>query len=142
MIEKNENNRKKINECIIDEFIKNYKTVKNDNDFIEYIIDILKNNLLIFYENYMESISNETLYLLEYSELINEIKECISIYKNVLKDKIKSIVEKKAKEFICIQADEEKNNDNMSIDHKRRLKGFEKITNILSKIIISFVKNT
>ena len=128
MIKKNEDNRIKINKCIIDEFIKNYKTVKNDNDFIEYIIDILKNNLLIFYENYMESISNETLYLLEYSELINEVKECISIYKNELKEKIKSKVEEKAKDFICFQADEEKNSDNMSIDHKRRLKGFEKTT--------------
>ena len=43
------------------------------------------------------------------------------------KKKVKeSIVERKAKDFICIQADIEKKNDNINIDHKRRIEGFKK----------------
>jgi hypothetical protein len=147
MKKNNENNRLKINQSIINEFIGKYKIVKSDNDFIEHIINILKNNLLIFYENYMENISNNTLTLLNKSELVNEVKKCIQIYKDELKNKIESIVERKAdkcfgeikvkesivernaKDFICIQAEIEKKYDNINIDHKRRLEGFRR-TNI------------
>ena len=144
MEKNNENNRLKINQSIINEFTGKYKIVKSDNDFIEHIINILKNNLLKFYENYKENISNNTLTLLNKSELVNEVKKYIKIYKDELKKKIEceieiqvdkffdkkkvkeSIVERKAKDFICIQADIEKKNDNINIDHKRRIEGFKK----------------
>jgi len=126
MINNNEKDRIKINECIIKKFIEKYKIVKTDKDFIKYIIDIFKENLMIFYEKYRESISDDTLNILKKSNLINEVKKSITTYKDGLKNDIKSIIEDKAKIFICLQADIEKNNDNMDIEHKRRLKGFEK----------------
>ena len=135
MIDNNENNRKKVNKDIIDEFTGNYKIVKNDKDFIGYIIDILKKNLLIFYEKYTENISNNTLNLLNASDLINEVKKCIKVYKNDLKEKLKnkSIVENKAKEFINLQAHIEKTIDNMNLEHKRRLKEFKKTNRLYFK---------
>lgn len=126
MLKNNEKNRTKVKECIINEFIENYKIVKTNKDFIGYIIEILTKNLLKFYEKYKESISNNTLILLKNSDLIKEVKKCIKAYKNDLKEKMKSIVENKAKDFICLQAEKEKLYDNMSIEHKRRLKGFIK----------------
>ena len=126
MLDNNEKNRIKVNKYIINEFIGNYKIVKSDKDFIGYIVDILKKNLLIFYERYKKNISNNTLNLLYSSDLINEVKKCIQVYKKELKKKINTMVEKKANDFICLQADIEKRNDNMHIENKRRLKEFKK----------------
>jgi len=126
MLDNNEKNRMKVKKYIINEFIGNYKIVKSDKDFIGYIVDILKNNLLIFYERYKKNISNNTLNLLYTSDLINEVKKCIQVYKKELKEKINTIVEKKANDFICLQADIEKKNDNMHIENKRRLEEFKK----------------
>ena len=139
MLKNNESIRIKVKESIINEFIENYKIVKTNKDFIGYIIDIITKNLLKFYEKYKENISNNTLILLKNSNLIKEVKKCIKIYKKDLEEKMLSIVEKKdskekmlsidekkARDFICLQAETEKYNDNMDIRHKRRLKGFIK----------------
>jgi len=126
MLDNNENNRTKVKDSIINEFNGNYKIVKTNKDFIGYIIDNFAKNLLKFYEKYKENISNNTLNLLKNSDLINEVTKCVKAYKNDLKVKMQLIVEKKAKDFICLQAEKEKQNDNMTIEHKRRLKGFIK----------------
>jgi hypothetical protein len=99
MEKNNENNRLKINQSIINEFTGKYKIVKSDNDFIEHIINILKNNLLKFYENYKENISNNTFTLLNKSELVNEVKKYIKIYKDELKKKIECEIEIQVDKF-------------------------------------------
>ena len=127
----NSNNEKKIIDSIVEEFIENYKKVKKDENFINYLVNMLGINLKDFYE---KDISKATLNLIFNSNIIKNIKDYISFYKDVTKNQIKKIIEEKAKIFLNKQVQLEKDeNENIKIKNKRRLNKFKKTTEIFLK---------
>ena len=127
----NSNNEKKIIDSIVEEFIENYKKVEKDANFINYLVNMLGINLKDFYE---KDISKATLNLIFNSNIIKNIKDYISFYKDVTKKKIKKIIEEKAKIFLNKQVQLEKDeNENIKIKNKRRLDKFKKTTEIFLK---------
>ena len=108
---------------IIDEILR-------DGDLIDYIIDIIVNNLSKYYEN---KISNKSFNSLNKSEFIKEVKNKITNYKSEIKEIIKPIIEEKAKIFLDEQAKIAIQKGNMNIKNKRNLNEFKKTTEIFLK---------
>ena len=132
LIKINKNNEELIKKNIIDNFINNYKNVKEDYELLYYLIDTLGRSLNKFYNK--EKIFNASLNILLSSEIFDNINNFISYYKNETKKIIKSIIEEKAKIFIDYQVIEEKRKlANIKIDNKRDLKGFKKTNKIFLK---------
>ena len=121
---------KTIQERIIENFINDFNQVLRDGDLIDYIIDIIVNNLYEYYEN---KISNKSFNSLNKSEFIKEVKNKITNYKSEIKEIIKPIIEEKAKIFLDEQAKIEIQKGNMYIKNKRNLNEFKKTTEIFLK---------
>ena len=134
MLKINKNDEEKINKDIINNFIEDYKNVLRDDEFINYIINILVKNLQSFYKSDIIKISNASYNIIYNSDIINNIKQFISYYKNETKEIIKPVIESCAVDFIDKQAffEKEKKN-NIKIKNKKRLKGFKKINEIYLK---------
>ena len=127
----NEKEEEKINYHIINNFVKEYKYTKTDEGLKNYIVFMLGKNLSSFYtndENNNFKISNESLQLIKKSNIIQNVDDCIKYYKSKVNEIIEPIINEKANDFIDKQASIEKENDNLILENKRRLKGF-KITN-------------
>ena len=126
-----ETKKKKVKDEIKEKFINEFKNALNDNEFIEYIINLLGRNLSIFYER---NISNKNLKLIINSEIIATVRTFLNNCKQFTKNLISSNVVVNAKEFIDIQATlEKKNKENINIENKRTLKGFIKTNEIFLK---------
>ena len=126
-----ETKKKKVKDEIKEKFINEFKNALNDNEFIEYIINLLGRNLSIFYER---NISNKNLKLIINSEIIDTVRTFLNNCKQFTKNLISSNVVVNAKEFIDIQATlEKKNKENINIENKRTLKGFIKTNEIFLK---------
>ena len=82
---------KEIKENIIDNFVKNFNNVLSDGDFIDYLINIIMDNLKVFYDG--KNISNKSFNLLNKSNFIDSIKKMINNYKAKIKDKIETIID-------------------------------------------------
>ena len=82
---------KEIKENIIDNFVKNFNNVLSDGDFIDYLINIIMDNLKVFYDR--KNISNKSFNLLNKSNFIDSIKKMINNYKAKIKDKIETIID-------------------------------------------------
>lgn len=78
---------------IINNFVEKYKTVLEDNYFIGYIVEIFFKYLNLFYDTKYK-IKNKSKNLIISSEFISTIESIYFTYKNNIKEKIKSIVEK------------------------------------------------
>jgi hypothetical protein len=137
ILEKNNSLEKEINYKIINNFINEYKYVLNDEEFKNYITEMIGNSLFTFYENYNRKISNKSLNFLKKSNIINSVNNCIIKYKLVVDQIINNNLNKKAQLFLDQQASTEiKNKVNIRLENKRYLKGFEE------SIILHFSKES
>ena len=84
ILSKNKSLEKEINNKIIKNFINEYKCVLNDEEFKNYITEMIGNSLFLFYENYNRKISNKSLNLLKKSKIISSVNECIIKYKTIV----------------------------------------------------------
>ena len=123
-------NEKKIKKNIINEYITNYKSVKKDQEFIDYLVHILGNNLKEFYPK--NKISNGSLNLI-YNNIKN-IEEYINFFKNKTKEIIQKVNEEKAKIFLNEQAIKEiTGKQNIEIKNKRNLNKFMRTNEVFLK---------
>ena len=123
----NENHKIKnsIIESVINDFLSNYREVKNDSMFIDYLLTILGRKLTEFFKN----ISNSNLNVIIKSNMIRNIKT--NKFKNSLKIRIEQDVNDIIKEFIDDQIImEKKYRTNIELIHKRTLSDFKE-TSIL-----------
>jgi hypothetical protein len=104
--------------------------VLNDGEFIDYIINIIMENLKYFYG---QNISYKTFNLLNDSSFIKEIKYLIEKYKSKIKNIIKKIIEEKSSEYLNFQALTEKSKGNTHIKNKRTLNDYKKLIEISLK---------
>jgi len=126
ILAKNKSLEKEINNKIIKNFINEYKCVLNDEEFKNYITEMIGNSLFLFYENYNRKISNKSLNLLKKSNIISSVNECIIKYKTIVDQIINKNLNEKAEIFLDQQAAIEiKNKNNIRLENKRYLKGFE-----------------
>ena len=75
-------------ETVINDFLYNYREVKNDSLFIDYLLTILGKKLKEFFKN----ISNSGLNLIIKSNIIRNIKSFMNAFKNILKNSIEQDV--------------------------------------------------
>jgi hypothetical protein len=149
ILEKNKSLEKEINYKIINNFINDYKCVLNEEEFKNYITEMIGNSIFTFYENYNKKISNKSLNFLKNSNIIKSVNNCIIKYELVVNQIIKDNLNQKAQIFLDQQAAiEKKNKFNIRLENKRYLKGFEESIKsfikrnfyfISQKIIISFI---
>ena len=148
ILEKNKSLEKEINYKIINNFINDYKCVLNEEEFKNYITEMIGKGLFTFYENYNKKISNKSLNFLKNSNIINSVNNCIIKYKQVVDQIINDNLNQKAQIFLDQQAAIEKNKFNIRLENKRYLKGFEESIKsfikrnfyfISQKIIISYI---
>ena len=124
MLKINNKNERDLNNNIIEEFIKKYNSLLDDESFIYYIINILGRKLTIFYDK--SDISNSSLNYIIKSDIIKKISEYIKRYKEKTNEIIKTVVDSKAKKFIDYQATKEKNMGiSIRLDNKRDFEGFK-----------------
>ena len=116
---------------IID-FVSNYRTVRNDNDFLDYIIYLINFNIKFFLNKEM---SKDSENYLKNSDLIKNILDnYIKCYKNWTNEKMTPAIQKYPIELIDYQVkiQKEKNKD-ILIKNKRMIKDFiENIKKFLS----------
>ena len=123
----------KINEKVIKQFIKEYKYVLNDEELKIFIVKLLGENLLSFYVNYNQNISNKSLNLLKESKIIKTIENYIRNCKKELEKLINPIIDSQAKILLDQQATLEKNKTNMELVNKRNLYTLKKTTETFLK---------
>ena len=130
MIGKNQWILNKIEENLVDNFIKDFNMVKDDGDLIDYIINNITENLILLKEN---NILNKTFNSINRSEFINDIKSKIESYKSRVKPMIKYTIEKYSEILLDQQVIIEKEKGNMEIKNKRKLNDFRRTTEIFLK---------
>ena len=109
----------------IKNFVEDYKTVLNDHDFINYIINLIGRNLKLFFND--NNISNRSLNFIINSSIMKNIINFINDHKKKLKKLIVDIINKNSIDFINKQADLEKfQKSNIETKNKRCLEGFKK----------------
>ena len=130
--EENKNNENKLKEGMVNSFINDYKNVLKDGEFVEYLINIIVNAYKKFYgENY--EISRKTYNLINKSKFVTYAKRFIKLFKKDVRNIINPIIKEKSKDLIDSQAQNEKNFGNLELKNKRRLKGFQKTSEIFLK---------
>ena len=123
----------RINEKVIKQFIDDYKCVLNDEELKIYIVKLLGENLLPFYKNYNQNISNKSLNLLKESKIIKTIENYIKNCKKELEKIINPIIDSEAKILLDKQATLEKTKTNMDLVNKRNLYTLKKTTETFLK---------
>jgi hypothetical protein len=108
ILEKNKSLEKEINYKIINNFINDYKCVLNEEEFKNYITEMIGNSIFTFYENYNKKISNKSLNFLKNSNIIKSVNNCIIKYELVVNQIIKDNLNQKAQIFLDQQAAIEK----------------------------------
>lgn len=113
-----------INEQRILDFISNYKTVKNDNDFINYLIYLVSFNIRFFLDK--KEMSIESADKIKNTDLFNKIVDIyIACYKNWANDLMKSALVNFPIKFIDEQVKIQKeHNKEILIKNKRCIKDF------------------
>ena len=130
LLNNNQEIKNNIQEKMENKFLESFNIVKNDGELIDYILNILMENLKDFYG---KNISNKTFNLLNDSLFIKDVKVLIKNYKSKIKEIINPIIEQKSIDFLDEQAKIEISFGNMNIKYKRTLNGFKKITEIFLK---------
>ena len=116
----------------IKDFFENYNNVLEDEDFINYIVNIFLKYLNYFY-NKSKIISNKSRNLMLKTQLIMTIKKFYDSCKTEIKKIIKPFVIEKAEESIDLQVTLEKNYGNIKNRNKRDLNQFRKTIEIFLK---------
>ena len=130
LTDKNNEILSKIQEKIIDKFIKEFDHVKDDGELIDYIINIIVDNIKDFY---ISKITNKSFNLLNNSDFKKQVEKKVEEYKTKAKALIKNIVDNISIKFLNDQAKIEKQKGNMEIKHKRKLKELAKTSEIVLK---------
>ena len=131
-IKETEKNKNKIINDKNQDFLGNYKSFKEDEEFISYIANIFYGYLDYFYDK-EKSITNKTKNLIRKSDFISQIKNIYSYYQSKVNEIIKPITQEKSKDFIDFQATFEKNNGNMNQLNRRNHEEFTKTSEIFLK---------
>ena len=122
------------------EFDKEFKEVKYDNEYKDYIFEIFEKNILKFYEGDANKISNKSLNLLMKSSIIMDIDKFIMLYKGKVRDIIEKNIKDKAEIFIDKQATiEMEEKYNLRLENKRSLKRFSSTNSIFLKRNFYFI---
>ena len=131
LIKENAFIKKYINEVNITNFIKDRYTIKNDKDFLKFIIDIYGNNIKYFFEKEKDIINRKNLPIFKNSQIIKN--NYYNEYKKYIIEKTNEIInidkENLSIKLLDLQAKVEKNNDgNLFIKNRRNLDDFRKST--------------
>ena len=119
---------------IKEKFDAEFKEVKYDNDFLDYIVKIFGNNIIKFYQNYANNISIKSLNLIKRSNIIKDINQFISLYKPEVKKLIESKIKEQAEIFIDKQASIDiEENSNLRIENKRSFERFKSTNELFLK---------
>ena len=131
-------------------FIKYYNYILTDEQFKNYIVDMLGNSLFPYYKNFNNEITKKSLNLIKHSSIIITVDKFIKYYQPKVDELINKIIDAKAVLFIDKQATIEKERYNMRLEYKRNLNGFKHTINVFLKrnfyyisqkyIIIEFIK--
>ena len=123
LIKENEYILKYINECTILEFTRNYNTIKSDNDFINFIINIFGININYFLEKKMNK--NSIDFLRNEDIIKRNVSNYIKCYKDYTSILIEPILKSYPYKFIDYQVivQKEKNKE-IQIKNKRTIKQF------------------
>ena len=113
--------------------INNYKTVLSDEELKNYVVKLFEDSIYHFYEGYNSNLSNESISLLNKSNIIQSIDSFIQYYKPEFEKIINSKLDEIAKTLINEQASIEKKEDNMKVDLKRNIKKFKETTTVYFK---------
>ena len=131
--DENKQIKQKIINLNIKNFINEYNTVLNSNKFINYLINILGRNLKLFF-NVQKNITNRSLNLILYSNIIKNIKNYINKCNNDIRNLIEDISNGNSEDFIEKQVNLEKlKKTSIKLQNKRTLNGFKKTEKIFLK---------
>ena len=127
------NIKKNILNKIVEEFILNFSNVKTENDFEEFIKDLLK-KIIIFFSN-DDNNKNIKIKFQINKEFSKYIQSCNKIYTQITQNLINEIIEKKSLEIIDLQVNIERMK-NTSINQRNK-KNIMQIKNLITQ----FLKN-
>ena len=114
--------------------IKDFKNVLSDEELKSYVVKLFENSICHFYkEDDYKNLSNESLSLLNKSNIIQRIGNFIQYYKPEFENIINLKLDEIAKTLIDEQASIEKEGDNMKVDFKRNIKIFKETTTVYFK---------
>ena len=136
LINKNRKILQKVQEKMITKFVSEFNYLLEDGDLIDYLINIIIENLKEFKEN---NISNKSFNLLNNSEFIKELKEKIEKYKSIAKHCVELIIQKSSEYLLNEQAKIEIKKGNMDIKNKRKLEEIKKTNEIFLKKNLYFI---
>ena len=139
----NNSNKKIIFNKLVNNFNKNYNIILEYNEFKNYLIEILQTNILYLFhaidddnkKNKLENIFN----LLRGSDIFFNFGGYKHFYHNIIRDQIKDLIDKKAKDFLINQAKEEKKIGNVNINNKRTLKDIQKSNDLFLEKNFTFI---
>ena len=117
-----------------------FKEVKYDTKFLDYIVKIFDDNIIKFYNNYIEHISIRSQNLIKSSNIITDIKKFIFLYKEEIKNIIESNIKEKAELLIDKQANIDIEEDfEIRLINKRSLKRFKSTNSLYLKRNLYFI---
>ena len=124
IIEENKYIREYIYEKAILEFTNNYKLVKNDEEFLDYIIKLFSINIQYFLE---QEINNKSINFLKNNRMISDdVQNFTSFYKREVSNLMKDHITRFAIKFIDYQVIFEKNqNKEIQLNNKRCIAQFQ-----------------
>ena len=128
-----------INTSIIKHFIQEYKCVLSDQEFKNFIVNLMGKNIFSFYINHNKKISNNSLNLLKNSNILNSVDILIKNNKRIVEDFINTKIDELSKIFLDKQAILEKESFNIRLDNKRDLNGFKKTVETFFKRNFNFI---
>ena len=129
---KNENIKIDVNNEIVSKFINDYNKILDDNNFLNYIYNLLEIVFIGYIKNNKEQRklnSSSKADLQSSSMLSNSINDYIEFYKNKAKEFINEILSKKSIKYLDEQAKKEKYEfgQNIAVVNKNNEKGFNNI---------------
>ena len=125
------NIKKNILNKIVEEFILNFSNVKTENDFEEFIKDLLK-KIIIFFSN-DDNNKNIKIKFQINKEFSKYIQSCNKIYTQITQNLINEIIEKKSLEIIDLQVNIERMK-NTSINQRNK-KNIMQIKNLITQFL-------
>jgi len=132
MLDINSHNEKDLNNLIINQFTNKYNEVLKDEQFMNYIINMIGRNLEKLF--YGKKIFNSSLNLLIQSDIIINIKNFITFYKTKTKEFINTKINSFPEIFIDLQAKKEKEiRRDINVENKRNINGFKRTTEVFLK---------
>ena len=139
----NNNNKKIIFNKLVNNFMNNYNTLLNDDEFKNDLIEILNTNIFYLFhamnddkkKNKLKNIFN----LLKGSNIFDSFEEYKNFYHVIIKGQIIGSINNKAKDFLINQAKVEKKFGNVNINNKRTLKEIQRSNDLFFEKNYNFI---